>query len=139
MNQVISFPHMGDYHRPIRRLLEYLFPEAQVRPPPPITKETAALGARHSPDFICEPFKYNMGNFIQALEGGANRLFQTGTGCRYGYYGELQEQILRDLGYDFDFICLNRERARPRLAYQTLRAAGSPRNPLQMANAIRRT
>ena len=137
MNQqrVISFPHMGDYHIPIRAFFERLYPDAEVRPAPPITKETAALGARHSPDFICEPFKYNMGNFIEALESGANTLFQTGTGCRYGYYGELQEQILRDLGYEFDFVCLNRENARPHRAYQMLRALGSPLNASQMARA----
>ena len=109
----ISFPHMGDYHLPIRAFLQRLYPEAEVRPAPPLTRETAALGARHSPDFICEPFKYNMGNFIEALEDGANTLFQTGTGCRYGYYGELQRQILEDLGYDFDFVCLNRKKPAP--------------------------
>lgn len=27
-------------------------------------------------------------------------------GCRFGFYGELQEQILKDLGYDFQFINL---------------------------------
>ena len=131
----ISFPHMGDYHVPIRAFLQNLYPTAEVRSAPPITKETAALGARHSPDFICEPFKYNLGNFIESLESGANTLFQTGTGCRYGYYGELQAQILKDLGYEFDFICLSREKTRPLRAYRTLRAHGSPRNVLQMASA----
>ncbi|MCL2563561.1 MAG: hypothetical protein FWE08_05960 [Oscillospiraceae bacterium] len=133
--RIISYPHMGDYHIPIRTFFERLYPDAEVRPAPPITKHTAALGARHSPDFICEPFKYNMGNFIEALDDGANTLFQTGTGCRYGYYGELQEQILRDLDYEFDFVRLNRENARPRRAYRKLRALGSPLNAAQMAGA----
>ena len=138
-HRVISFPHMGDYHVPIRAFLQEICPEAEVRPAPLITKETATLGARHSPDFICEPFKYNMGNFIEALEDGANVLVQTGTGCRYGYYGELQEQILRDLGYDFEFLCLNRERSRPFHAYKAFRGLGSPRNAFQMASATLRT
>ncbi|MCL2827979.1 MAG: hypothetical protein FWD99_04500 [Oscillospiraceae bacterium] len=133
---IISFPHMGAYHIPIRAFLGRLFPEAQVISAPPITRETAALGQRHSPDFICEPFKYNMGNFIQALDTGANVLFQTGMGCRYGYYGELQEQILRDLGYDFQFLCLSRDRARPQAVYQTLRKLGSPRSAPQMAHIL---
>ena len=38
-----------------------------------------------------------------ALEKGANVLIQAGGGCRYGYYAELEEKILRDLGYDFEF------------------------------------
>jgi len=38
------------------------------------------------------------------LDLGANILLQAGGGCRYGYYAELQEKILRDLKYDFEFI-----------------------------------
>ena len=133
---IISFPHMGDYHVPIGILLQRLFPEAKVIPSPPITRETATIGQRYSPDFICEPFKYNVGNFIQALDLGANVLFQTGMGCRFGYYGELQEQILRDLGYEFQFLCLSRSRARPGSVYNSLRKHGSPRSASQMAHAI---
>jgi len=127
---------MGDYHIPIEALLQRLFPEAHVMPSPPITKETAAIGQRYSPDFICEPFKYNVGNFIQALDLGANVLFQTGMGCRFGYYGELQEQILKDLGYEFKFLCLSRNRARPGAVYSSLRRLGSPRSASQMAHAL---
>ena len=52
------------------------------------------------------PFKYNLGNYLDALNNGANILIQAGGGCRYGYYAELQEQILKDLGYNFKFINL---------------------------------
>ena len=37
---------------------------------------------------------------------GANILVQYGGGCRYGYYSELQKQILKDLGYKFTMINL---------------------------------
>ena len=47
------------------------------------------------------PFKYNLGNFIESLDKGANILIQAGGGCRYGYYSEIQEKILKDLGYEF--------------------------------------
>lgn len=117
----ISFPHMGDYHMPIARFLRDLFPESEIFACPPTTQKTIELGARHSPDFVCSPFKYNMGNYIEALDAGANVLFQTGMGCRYGYYGEVQQQILRDLGYDFDFICLSREKARLGAAFAQCR------------------
>ena len=52
------------------------------------------------------PFKYNLGNYIDSLNMGANILVQAGGGCRYGYYAELQEQILKDIGYEFTFINL---------------------------------
>ena len=121
---VISYPHMGSYAHVFHQLLRHLFPEAQILTPPPITNKTLELGAKYSPDFICAPFKYNMGNYIEALEQGANVLFQSGLGCRYGYYGELQEQILRDMGYDFRFICLSRERAKLSNALKILRELG---------------
>ncbi len=114
----ISYPHLGDYHVPIRRLLQDLFPMAEIVPAAPFTQKTVELGARHSPDFVCAPFKYNMGNYIEALDAGANVLLQTGLGCRYGYYGEVQEQILRDLGYDFTFLCFSREKASPQNIYK---------------------
>ena len=133
---VISFPHMGDYHVPIGSFFRTVFPEAEMRSAPPITKRTTALGERYSPDFICGPFKYNMGNFIEALEDGATVLLQTGTGCRYGYYGELQGQILRDLGYDPTFLCLSRGRVRPDRVYRALRDLGSKRSFHQMVHAF---
>lgn len=114
----ISFPHLGDYHIPIRRLLRDIFPTAEILPAPPFTQHTIELGARYSPDFVCAPFKYNMGNYIEALDAGANVLLQTGLGCRYGYYGESQEQILQDLGYDFTFLCFSREKAHPNKIYE---------------------
>jgi predicted nucleotide-binding protein (sugar kinase/HSP70/actin superfamily) len=76
--------------------------------PPPMTKRTLELGARYSPDFACAPFKVNLGCFIEAVEAGADTLIQTGGACRLGYFGELHEQILRDLGYEVDFFNLAR-------------------------------
>ena len=64
------------------------------------------IGSKYSPDFVCVPFKYNLGNYIEALENGANVLIQAGGGCRYGYYAEIQEQILKDMGYKFTLIKL---------------------------------
>lgn len=122
--QVVSFPQMGSYNAVFSQLLRHLLPKAEIMPPPPITNRTVELGSRHSPDFVCMPFKFNIGNYIEALDLGANVLFQTGTGCRYGYYGELQEQILRDLGYEFRFACLSRERARPGTIVQAFQELG---------------
>lgn len=101
-NYQISFPHLGDYSYFVKPFMENVT-KCEVKLAPPITKKTVELGEKYSPDFICLPFKYNLGNYIEALEEGANILFQFGGGCRYGNYAELQEKILRDLGYDFKF------------------------------------
>lgn len=102
---VVSFPHLGDYYIPIKFLLSHLT-QNKVIESPPITKKTIELGSKHSPDFVCVPFKYNLGNFIETLENGANILFQAGGGCRYGYYSEVQEKILKDLDYDFELLTI---------------------------------
>lgn len=106
MKHYVSFPRMGNYHIPAECFIKLILNDCKVKASPPITKRTLELGSKYSPDFVCVPFKYNLGNYIEALEDGANILIQMGGGCRYGYYGEIQEQILRDLGYKFQFINL---------------------------------
>lgn len=102
-NNIISFPHMGNYYIPINYLIKNIT-KCKVMISPQTTKKTIELGSRYSPDYVCAPFKYNLGNYIESLDKGANILLQAGGGCRYGYYAELQEQILKDLDYDFTFI-----------------------------------
>lgn len=99
----ITFPHIGNYYIPIKYLITNIC-KSEVIVPPKITKKTIELGSKNSPDYVCVPFKYNLGNFIESINQGANIILQAGGGCRYGYYAELQEQILRDLNYDFEFI-----------------------------------
>lgn len=94
---------MGQYGFPAKYLLKKTL-DAEIMEVPKITNKTVELGVRYSPEFVCTPFKYTLGTLIEALEQGANVLIQAGGGCRYGYYSELQDQILKDLGYDFIFI-----------------------------------
>lgn len=105
MKKVISFPNLGDYYVPIKNFLKKCA-KCEIMPPKKSTKHTLELGNKYAPDVVCLPFKYTLGNFIESLEDGANVLIQAGGGCRYGYYAEVQEQILRDLGYDFTYINL---------------------------------
>ena len=99
----ISFPRIGNYNTPFAHFIRRVF-EGETINPPTNTKKTLEIGSMHSPDFVCAPFKYILGNYIEALELGADTLLQFGGPCRLGYYGELHEQILRDLGYEFSFI-----------------------------------
>ena len=100
MKQLIAFPQLGNYFNPLRKLITNTT-HLKVIEMPKITKETISLGSKNSPDTVCVPFKYNLGNFIEALNKGATVLFQAGGGCRYRYYAEVQETILKDLGYNF--------------------------------------
>lgn len=102
----VTFPHMGPLWIPLKTVFEELGTEVVV--PPPITKKTVTLGVRHSPEFACFPLKVNMGNFIEAMEHGADTIIMAGgTGpCRFGYYAEVQREVLRDLGYNSEIIVL---------------------------------
>lgn len=101
----LTFPHMGNYYVPIKYLFSHIT-NFDIMIPPPITNKTIELGSKHSPSFVCTPFKYTLGTFIEALDMGADILIQAGGGCKYGYYSELQIKILEDLGYDFTYINL---------------------------------
>lgn len=104
-DKIIAFPHMGNYDIPVKYLINKII-YADIMASPKISARTIELGAKYSPEFVCTPFKYTIGTLIESLDKGANILIQAGGGCRYGYYSELQEQILKDLGYNFTFINL---------------------------------
>ena len=66
MNNKISFPHIGNYYIPIRYIIEKIT-NGEVILPPINNRETIELGEKYSPNTICMPFKYNLGNYINAL------------------------------------------------------------------------
>lgn len=102
----ITFPHMGNIHIALTALFEGL--KLEVVPPPPISKKTMELGIKHSPEFACMPLKINVGNFIEALEAGADTIVMAGGWgpCRFGYYAQVEREILNDLGYRFNMVVL---------------------------------
>ena len=102
----VGFPRMDNYNIALQYLTEVGFGCDYVMAPP-MTRKTLELGSKYSPDFVCAPFKYTLGSMLEMLqEGSVDAIVETGGVCRLGYYGELQRQILRDLGYDVDFVNL---------------------------------
>lgn len=97
----LAFPHMGNLGVGLKALFSRLGIETVS--PPPISRRTLELGLRHSPEYACLPFKINLGNFIEALEKGADTIVVAGGRgpCRFGFYGQTQTEILRNLGYRF--------------------------------------
>lgn len=102
----ITFPHMGNVHIPIKALLNSL--KLEIVSPPPITQNTLALGIKHAPESACLPMKINIGNFIEGLEKGADTIIMAGGWgpCRFGYYAQIERDILQALGYQFNMIIL---------------------------------
>lgn len=102
----VTYPHMGNAYIPINALLKGL--KLEVVPPPPITRRTMELGIKNSPEFACLPLKINVGNFIEALENGADTIVMAGGWgpCRFGYYAQVEREILKDMGYNFNLVIL---------------------------------
>jgi hypothetical protein len=99
----VAIPRYAEYNCAVKYILENGLDVTCVLQPK-LTQHTLELGAKYSPDFVCTPFKTCLGSQIEALEAGADTLVMTYGLCKLGYYGELQEQILRDLGYQFEFV-----------------------------------
>jgi predicted nucleotide-binding protein (sugar kinase/HSP70/actin superfamily) len=102
----ITFPHMGSSPIAFKMLVEKLGHEC-VMPNKP-SEKTLSLGSHYAPEFACIPFKILLGTYLESIERGAEMIITSGgTGpCRAGYYGVLHEKILKDLGYDIDFVVL---------------------------------
>lgn len=105
-----AFPYMGSIHIPIGAIIRTLGGQAVV-PPPPDTS-TVQTGVRLAPEQMCIPFKITLGNMVRCLEAGADTLVYTGGSwsCRYGYYGPLQYEILKEEGFRCRMLLLRREK-----------------------------
>src|SRR3990172_10647761 len=101
-----TFPQMGNLEWLIGDVLERM--GIDYIAPPRTSTSTVSLGSKHSPEFSCLPLKLNIGNFIEALEAGADTILMAGGNgpCRFGYYAELEGRVLRDAGYDFTMVTI---------------------------------
>ncbi|NMA87453.1 MAG: CoA protein activase [Tissierellia bacterium] len=100
----ITFPHMGNIYIAGKAFFEELGQE--VIPPPICNRNTLETGTKYSSETICLPLKIMIGNFIESIEKGADTILLTGScgPCRFGYYSVLEDNILKNLGYDVEFI-----------------------------------
>lgn len=131
----IAFPMIAEYNSVIRYFVEVGM-NTQYVMQPRMTRRTMELGSRYSPDSVCTPFKSSLGSSIEALEAGANTLIMTFGLCRLGYYGELQEQILRDMGYQFEYINLSEYNTGKNKDYlKALKRINSKIKPARIASA----
>lgn len=105
----ITWPHMGSLEVVMGSVFEEL--DIDYVLPPPNSQRTLELGVKHGPEFACFPLKTTLGNFIEAIEKGADTLIMVaGRGpCRFGFYAETQRRILADAGYDFQMFQLEFE------------------------------
>lgn len=128
----IAFPRISHYNYAIKYIVEQGLAADYVLLPP-ATRKTMELGSKYSPDYACAPFKHTLGSLIEALEAGADILVETGGLCRLDAYGELQEEILRELGYQFEFINLAEYMGQKKSSWLKLAKRLTPKmNPARM-------
>ena len=131
----ISFPHMGTISYAWAAALRIIGCEPYVEPY--TSKKALSLGTKHAPEAICLPYKVILGNFIEAIEGGADYVAMiTAPGCcRLGEYGKCIENALHDLGYDTKYIEMQLYDGLGGI-YNFLKRASGKNNPLLFCRAI---
>lgn len=131
----ISFPHMGTISYAWASALRIIGCEPHIEPY--TSKKALSLGTKHAPEAICLPYKLILGNFIEAIEGGADYVAMiTSPGCcRLGEYGKCIENALTDLGYETKYLELQLYDGIKGI-YNFLKAASGKNNPVLFLRAI---
>lgn len=103
----LTVPHIGYLDLFLGSLGRTIGPEFIF--PPKTSSRTLSLGVKYSPPSTCLPFKFILGNFIEALEQGADTIAMISDHgpCRVGMYDVVMEQILRELGFKFTWISMD--------------------------------
>lgn len=102
---IITFARFGNYTVAFKTLFEKL--GLEVISPEKTTSQTIAEGAKMAPEMFCFPMKVTLGNYLPALKKGANTIFMVqnvGGSCRQRYYGAIQEKVLKENGWEINFL-----------------------------------
>ena len=100
----VAFPHMGNVYIGWAAALKKLGVEPLV--PPKTNKRTLELANKYSPESICLPYKLVLGNFLQAIEKGADYVAMISSPgiCRLGEYGQSIRHVLKEMGYESKYL-----------------------------------
>lgn len=104
---VVGFPSMGRLDRVIGTILT----ECGVATinPPSVSRRSIELGKELVPEFVCLPLTATLGQMIEMTEMGVNTFLMVGGKgiCRLGWYGQIQDMLLRKKGISFDMTILD--------------------------------
>ena len=131
----VSFPHMGNVYIAWAAALKKLGVEPLI--PPRTSKRTLELASKYSPDSICLPYKLVLGNFLQALENGADYVAMISSPgiCRLGEYGQSIKNVMKDLGYGDKYTQLELYGGFKAM-YDFLVELSGVKNPVRIVRAI---
>ena len=104
---ILTFPHLGNVYLAAKALFDGL--ELDYIIPPLSNQSGLEIGSFHSGEEMCLPYKVMIGNYLQAMEKGANTIILPGScgPCRFGEYCELQMNLMKSLGHNLEMIVID--------------------------------
>jgi len=80
--------------------------------PPESSRRTLEKGCKNSGDGLCLPYRMILGNFIEALERGADTIIMLGSGppCRLGLYDLVMKITLKEMGFHYRWLTIPGQR-----------------------------
>lgn len=132
----VAFPHMGTVYVIWGSILKSLGGEVVI--PPYSSKKTLSLGTKNSPEAICLPYKLVLGNFIEAIEHGADMVVMLSSPgiCRLGEYGKTIKQALADLGYDAKYFDIDLYKGKFAEMYKCIVQTTGNKNPFKIIKGL---
>jgi predicted nucleotide-binding protein (sugar kinase/HSP70/actin superfamily) len=104
---VVGFPSMGHLDIVMNTILKDC--NIKTIPTPKLNRNSIELGKELAPEYICLPLAATLGQIIQMLDLGVNRILMVGGKgpCRFGWYAQVQELLLKKTGRSFEMIILD--------------------------------
>jgi len=102
---IVTFPYWGNYTVAFELLAKKL--NLKVIPPEKTTPKTIERGVKIAPEMYCFPLKVNLGNFLEAIEKGADTIVMPtalGGSCRLRYYPFVEDKVLKENGKNVNFV-----------------------------------
>jgi predicted nucleotide-binding protein (sugar kinase/HSP70/actin superfamily) len=132
----VSFPHMGTIYIVVASLIRSLGGEVII--PPKTSKKTLSIGTKYSPEAICLPYKLLLGNYIEAIEHGAEAVIMISSPgiCRLGEYSKTIRNALDDLGYKIKYIDLDLYKGKFVEMLKCLKTVTGNSNMLTLTNGL---
>lgn len=99
----VSFPHFGYNYVLWKSFFRTLNLDVVI--PPFTSRRTLDIGVRLCPEMLCTPCKLVLGNYVEALELGAEMLIMLGGHrvCRLGYSVKSHAELLQKQGFKFAY------------------------------------
>lgn len=103
---IVTLPHLGPLW--IAASQFFLYNDVPFAKPQDNGQSALSEGSRVSPEEMCLPFKYMVGNLIAAHKLGADTAIMISTSgpCRLGEYGEMLKVVLDNAGVKYKWVVL---------------------------------